>query len=259
MDKFKLNSVKEKNKELLNEDLDKVYNLLLENIERKNELVTIQLNKENKNVTYGQLLLLLIFTPIHFLNDKEITLSDLFLPEPKSNPVNLVGEYFNKFINDNEDIDSELLQRHIADILETNAKIMYKINEVVGNTISLFELFKMIKEDKELYDIINFNIDESLQYHDMEQSITDKFNRFIEKLHEHGDNCYVNLLKSVSPKQFQQVCINIGLKPDLYGNIYPEPINTSFIRGLRNEKDYFINAMGARKALVVNAKYWPYK
>ena len=246
-------SLKSKNLDLFIKERDVIIEKVFSDISLRNYELELTLNKETATVTYGQLMLALIMMPLNFLSSKDIELSDLFLPELSSNPVKLFNVFINNFIQNNLELNKDTLQETITSILELNAKLMYKVNEVKGNTVNLYELFTMMDKDKELSDIIKFEIDESLQYHDMEASISEQFAKLVTKLADHGNNCYINLLRSVSPKQFQQVMINIGLKPDLYGNIYPIPINTSFIRGLRNERDYFINAMGARKALVVNA------
>jgi hypothetical protein len=116
-----------------------------------------------------------------------------------------------------------------------------------------------MRNDKEIYKLVNFNTDEKLQYAEMEDQIKLKTNELIQRIYDYPEsNCYKDIISSVSIRQFQQVFVNIGLKPDLYGKIYPKPINTSFFRGMRNEEDFYINALGARKSLIINAKQWPY-
>jgi hypothetical protein len=53
----------------------------------------------------------------------------------------------------------------------------------------------------------------------------------------------------------RQAFVNIGVKPGLMdGELMPEPVDTNFLRGMRNVEDYYICAVGARKALTTNYK-----
>jgi hypothetical protein len=58
---------------------------------------------------------------------------------------------------------------------------------------------------------------------------------------------------AVNRDQLRQTIVSIGVKPGLMdGEIIPEPIDTSFLRGMRSVQDMYICAIGARKALITN-------
>jgi hypothetical protein len=58
---------------------------------------------------------------------------------------------------------------------------------------------------------------------------------------------------AVNRDQLRQAIVSVGVKPGLQdGELIPEPIDTSFLRGMRGPQDMYICAGGARKALVTN-------
>jgi hypothetical protein len=60
---------------------------------------------------------------------------------------------------------------------------------------------------------------------------------------------------AVNRDQMRQAFVNIGVKPGLMdGELMPEPIDTSFVRGMRGVEDFYICAVGSRKALTTNYK-----
>jgi hypothetical protein len=67
---------------------------------------------------------------------------------------------------------------------------------------------------------------------------------------------YGRLLRSgaaINRDQLRQALVSVGVKPGLSdGELIPEPIDVSFLRGMRNAQDMYICAIGARKALATN-------
>ena len=56
-------------------------------------------------------------------------------------------------------------------------------------------------------------------------------------------------------KQLSEFTINGGLKPDLSGVTIPIPINSNtLIRGLDKPSSLYLDALGARKSLIMNQK-----
>ena len=142
----------------------------------------------------------------------------------------------------------------IETTIEKIAHYAWHFNLVKGNSVNLFDLVKLATENKEVLDILNYKSNENMQFSEIESSVEKQTKRLIEILRsDESDTCLKNMLSSVSAKQFQQAFVNVSLKPDLYGRVIEKPINTSFLQGMRNSTDFFINAVGARKALVTNA------
>ena len=172
-----------------------------------------------------------------------------------SNINGTIGNYYTTTLHKFEDNTSiETINRRIGYSLELIAKYTWNINYYKGNTVNLYDIFKFMEEVPEVKDIMNFQVDEHQQFSEIEDSITKRTNELISLIKDKSGDNYLNaMVDSVSKGQFQQVFVNVGLKPDLYENIIPKPINTSIMRGFRNSTDFYINAVGARKALITNA------
>lgn len=251
-DEMRLSFFEEKDIDEANNFINDIFDIISENIEIRKKLIDVEVHGQYNTMNYGQLLVGLIVSKVYFVFDRQLTVNDIPVFSKNDNVPIMVKKFFDKLIRTYDGNDFINLKSEIAKSLELMSTLMYEFNVSKGNTLNLYDLFKIMHEDKEVRDIINFNINENHQFAVMEESVVEQCNKLIKKFYEHGENCYIDIIRSISVRQFQQVFVNISLKPDLYGKIYPTPINTSFVRGMRNSKDFFINAMGARKSLITN-------
>lgn len=228
------------------------------------EKVKVTLKKEVRVIEVNRLLLSLCVIQLRYiLPEEEYDLSfDDFLPDniPFDKVSSIIESYFNET---NEFIHNIKLTDILEDFYDVNAKVLttiadvaWSINLYKGNTIDVYDMLKLCHNNKEIKDICSYQtkMSDNIQFADIESAADVQTKKLISLLRsDKYKSCYRNILGSVSPKQFQQVFVNISLKPDLFGIIIPEPINTNFYAGLRNVQDYFIDAVGARKALITNA------
>ena len=206
---------------------------------------------ENKvaNIVLG-----LILVPVRFTLDRDLELSDFNFNIDSSSINKFIGDYFDKTIEQyNRKKNINELAVMFTKVLTFNAKVAWDINLSVGNTANIYDMIKLMGKNERVKEILFFESNENNQFKDIEDSVSEQNKELVNILLNESDTCYKNLLPSVSIKQFQQVFTNISLKPDLNGIVIEQPINTSFLRGMRGSTDYFINAIGARKALVTNA------
>ena len=206
---------------------------------------------ENKvaNIVLG-----LILVPVRFTLDRDLELDDFNFNIDSSSINKFIGDYFDKTIEQyNRKKNIKELSVMFTKVLTFNAKVAWDINLSVGNTANIYDMVKLMGRNKRVKEILFFESNENNQFKDIEDSVSEQNKELVNILLNESDTCYKNLLPSVSIKQFQQVFTNISLKPDLNGIVIEQPINTSFLRGMRGSTDYFINAIGARKALVTNA------
>ena len=250
----------EKTEELI----DSLVAILEDDFSKKvlNNKFLVTLGEEQKELQLNELLLSLLLIPVRFWSEDVIEESGLAISFESSfvtnvsaiNPV--IKKYFDSTFDALSNVVNDVneITLKIQDVLERCAKYAWHFNLIKGNTVNIFDILMAANEDKELMDILNFVSDENAQFSEIEDSVEVQAKRLIEILKSDKHNtCIRNMLSSVSLKQFQQAFVNVSLKPDLYGKVIERPINTSFLRGMRNSTDYFINATGARKALITNA------
>jgi hypothetical protein len=124
----------------------------------------------------------------------------------------------------------------------------------VGTSVSIKGLFEAGERDPEIKRLLNWHVPVG-ELDDIEKAADAAGADLIRRLKalpgEHG-----RLLRcgaAVNKDQLRQAFVNIGVKPGLLdGELMPEPIDTSFLHGLRNVEDFYICATGSRKALTTN-------
>ena len=158
-----------------------------------------------------------------------------------------------KFKDENDDY--EALSKSIAKSIRDLSELSGKVNAMVGNTVSLYDLARTCRENPEVKDLVNTNIPENLEFHEIETYVSERTSRLVELLKADKKSVFSGPLNSktgINLQQFAQMFVSLGLKSDLYGNIIPEVVNTNLLRGFRNVRDYYINSLSARKALILS-------
>ena len=137
------------------------------------------------------------------------------------------------------------------------SRISAIFNPFMGVTINTDVFIELCKRYPEFQALTEFRLDESKQPKEMEDEIKAKTDEIIEIICREGQfNCLKPLLQpgaGVNAKQFAELCLNIGLKPDVEGNTIRRPVNTNYLTGgLRNIGDYYTVAISGRKASIIN-------
>ena len=153
-----------------------------------------------------------------------------------------------------------------------------ELNNIIGRTNFLFsrfsayfsmffgisssiEIFKNLADRMpELHDLFYYQLDTSKQPAEMEDDLTKMQNKAVDIIVNDPEfNPLKPLLQpkaGLNVKQFRDMCINIGMKPDQDGRTIPKPINTNYlIGGLMNPTDYYIGAIPGRKAQIINNEF----
>jgi len=137
----------------------------------------------------------------------------------------------------------------------------------VGTSISVKSLLEAAAIDPRVEELLNWRLPEFEEgarsgYSSEEMAVMEKAadaasNELFERLSAlPGD--YGRLLRcgaAVNKDQMRQSLVSVGFKPGLlFREMLPEPIDSSFLRGLRGAEDMYVCASAARKALCTNNK-----
>jgi RNA polymerase Rpb1, domain 5 len=220
-----------------------------ENTFLKDEFVELVVEGETYEITYGNLLTLLIVA--RPFNENKVPMEEDILFDLSD--LKAYGQYYTelleKFGYSNE------IKTSIKDIVSELAVVSGDMNVTFGNTVSIKSLIDLGKNVGRFRELLHYRFpkDENFEFNEIEAVIKRNLDEIMTILKE-TDNMmkyYIQSGAGVNAKQYGQVLSLIGSKPDLFGNIIPHPINTSFMRGL-SVRDFYINALGARKALITN-------
>jgi hypothetical protein len=215
----------------------------------KDENVTVTVDGEDYEMTYGNFMTLLImakpFYKLHSPFPEELLFDPADLDSYSDYHTALLKHF--KYSNG--------VKKVISEIIGELATVSGDINAIFGNSVSIKSLIDLSNNNPEFRELLHYTLpeDQNIQFDEIEGIIKKNLDRIMEILGETDNQLtsYINSGSGINAKQFGQVVSLIGSKPDLYGKIIPVPINTSFMRGL-DVLAFYINALGARKALITN-------
>lgn len=145
---------------------------------------------------------------------------------------------------------------HIMDDITFNlSRISTDFNIILGISVDIYSLIDLAMKNERFNEIINTKISEDMQPSEIENYLDGLMEEETEILSTH-ENClqpFLSAKSGIKTKQLREFSINGGLKPNLYGNTIPIPINSNFlVGGLKRIVDYVIDAKGGRKAAIMS-------
>lgn len=123
----------------------------------------------------------------------------------------------------------------------------------LANTLNLVDTINLMEQYKEFDDTIHFNTD-GIQLEDVKDAGMEATYKQIKYI-KNSDHCLRDSFRTgegVSPKQYKEVAVNIGSKPDGMGSVFPKPINHSFMNGgLQTPEDLCVDSSVGRVAQIL--------
>lgn len=168
-----------------------------------------------------------------------------------------VENHINRTIEELSDhVEPESLSLSVSASLSYLADLSCAIAGRVGTTVSIRGLLDTAKRDPVIAKLISWKAPDGelgVIEKEADAAASELATRLAALPGEYG-----RLLRcgaAVNKDQMRQAFVSIGVKPGLMdGELMSEPVDTNFLRGMRNVEDYYICAVGARKALTTNYK-----
>lgn len=212
-----------------------------------------------REMSLGEIVLAMIMIKSRYVLSRDLSVSDLFVCSAHDNASKKVSAYFTESISlaTKEDADIEALKAIIAKSVEELADTTFEINQAAGNSINIHDMLRLMRRNPQVAALLQTKVREDskhVEYFDGNEKIKSANKALLDAIaNDEEYNCYKNLLSAISAGQFQQVFCCIGYKPEVTSSaIFPHCADTNLFYGLRNEMDYFVSAMGSRKALITN-------
>ena len=128
-----------------------------------------------------------------------------------------------------------------------------EFNGYLANTINLEDFVKLMRSNPEFDKLLHADLSQ-VPLEEVKAVGMKYVNNMIDII-KNSDQCLADFLRAgegVNPKQFKEVAINIGTKPDGRGGVYPTVINTNFLTGGVNDiVSFFIEESGGRVAQII--------
>ena len=149
------------------------------------------------------------------------------------------------------------LNLELAEVIEELKTINEEFGLLIGVHYNLYQINQLRKSNKRFNELLNIEIPKGLQPNEVEEFLNNCLAELKDIL-KHSKTGFAPLLNSgvgINEGQLKELLLPIGNKPDLEGNTFPFPIKSSIINGFDTPSDYYIDATGGRKALIMNKKY----
>lgn len=243
-----------RDRELYEDTKKKISEIILEDLDQRNVTTTIHLiNGEFFDMTLGNLWTILILARPFMEFQKPFT--EDFIVDVSD--IKVLNGYFDLAITyfTENGIDA---RECLLDVLSELAIVSSQILGVYGATINLYDMCMLMERNEEFRKIIDFNfkdLNTNLEFEEMNKILDDILDRLM-KILTTEENCMKYLILSgsgISDRQLRETLVSIGPKPDEKGNIIPEPVDTSYVKG-QTPFQFLIDSFGARKALITNFK-----
>ena len=162
----------------------------------------------------------------------------------------------NVILPDISDIDSHT-QNEIIDEINHNLRAITRAFSVLfGLGISVYSLIQAGKRDPRIEEIMHIKLDPSMQPNEIEETaknLTNELTRRIVADKENDLAAYMAAGKVLSPGQFKEFSVLIGLKADINGNTIPHLINCNFlVHGINTPSYQYLIGIGGRKSLILS-------
>ena len=102
----------------------------------------------------------------------------------------------------------------------------------LANTLNLEDTIELMEKYPEFRDTLHFDT-ENIPLDDIKDKGMEAANLQIKYI-KNSNHCLRDSFRTgeaISPKQYKEVAVNIGTKPDGQGSVFPRPINHSFMNG----------------------------
>lgn len=175
------------------------------------------------------------------------------------NDIPNISEYINeKIISVLRDysIRNTTINYSVSEVLYNLRRISVDFSQIMNLQISSETFLNLYKTNSRIREIMETEFSMDMQPADIEHQLTGLMDEEIDIYKSIKDNPVGIILRAntgIKHKQFSEFTINQGLKPDLTGVTIPIPINSStLVKGLDVPSYHYIDALGARKSLVLN-------
>jgi hypothetical protein len=147
----------------------------------------------------------------------------------------------------------------ICNIKDIFSDFLHGYAFICCNTITIYDIIQFKNRNKEFNALINTVLDETKSIKELETQVKECETRLKKVIKEDPYNCFNPYLKSgrIKSGQLTKVLAAVGTRPDIDKTILPKPIKRSYIHGLQNAAEYFMETVTARDAMLTKVNNVP--
>jgi len=247
-------------KDITKENIDILFdhaiNILKDGIEtdfvQKMKINVHFVDKVDLNLSIFDYLFNLMFWRLRVMIDKKIYSVHLFFPDD-IDPSYCKKYIDNVFVDKNRRSIEIIALNNIIDGTVGKFRELRRFQTFLSNSLNLEDTIELMNKYPEFnatmhLDVSNIPLEDVKEYG---MKVTLKQIEYI----KNSNHCLSDSFRTgqaVSPKQYKEVAVNIGSKPDGQGSVYPIAVNKSFLNGgLQTPTELFIESSNGRVAQIL--------
>lgn len=249
--------------------VDQIYTIVKGCFEKKDcreYMVSFKFYKENRDEKIHTLQLrhflinLFMWHPLVNLYDTDFEMDENYIFDCWNEVPHLKDYIDQKIVTALRDysVRNTTVNNSISNVLHDLRSISINFSLIMGLTMSSETFLHWYRDDPVLRELMETRFPLDMQPSEIEDSLADIQKRLITEIKSRKDDPVGTILRAdtgIKHKQLVEFTAHMGLKPDLAGITIPLPINSStLIRGLDKPSSHYIDALGARKSLIMNKK-----
>lgn len=193
----------------------------------------------------------LIFWTMPIYIGEPITAS--YLIDTRSFTKKTIKNFFNKLIKKFRTSIEFMTLNNIIDDTIYKLKYIDEFSMYLANTVNFIDTLDLMKEYPDFNESIHADLS-TVPIQDVKNVGMNYAHTQIDYI-KSTDHCLRDSFisqEAISPKQFKEVAVNIGTKPDGHGGVFPYIVNNSFINGgVSNPESYVIDSSVGRTAQIL--------
>ena len=150
------------------------------------------------------------------------------------------------------------INRAVSKVLHNLRRISADFSDIMNINLTLETFLELYNKYPRIKEIMETSFPPEMQPNEIEETMNKLMKEEIDIIKKDENNALAVMLRSktgIKHKQLAEFTIAMSMKPDLSGVTIPIPINTSTLIGGLNKPSYhYIDAIGARKSLIMNKK-----
>ena len=173
-------------------------------------------------------------------------------------PDDITKKYISTYINNifidkyRKEVPFIILNQTIDDAIG-KFRDLREFQMYLANTLNLEDTIKLMEQYPEFNETIHFDAT-GIPLEDVKDAGQKAANKQIEYI-KNSDHCLRDSFRTgeaISPKQYKEVAVNIGSKPDGLGSVFPHPIMHSFMNGgLQTPEELVVESSVGRIAQIL--------
>lgn len=176
-----------------------------------------------------------------------------------TNPTtDVLYDYINEHIIDGyvERCGSVAVNKAITDLIYRLGGIYYDFALIMGLTMDMRMFIDLREKYPRFRELLETKPAPGMQPKEIEDMIDSRLKEYVDLVIQDKDNYLRPFLVSgvgINKNQLAQLSIMGGLKPDIEGNVNPEPIDSNFIYGgLNSIQNFYIDGQAGCKPVILN-------